>query len=140
VVVTTAPGQANIRSLKLDFPQRLPAQLETIQDACPEDVFDANPAACPEASVIGAATVQTPILSATMAGDGGHRLSGASDNRWPLTAAAHDDRDHRPERRAGEARRDGRRLGVQEAQAEAPAGPTREEEASYAARLKRPKR
>ncbi len=66
--IAGAAGQANIRSLKLDLPQRLPARLETIQDACPEDVFDANPAACPRASVIGSATVQTPILAATMAG------------------------------------------------------------------------
>jgi hypothetical protein len=68
VTMVGAPGEANIRSLKLDLPQRLPARLETIQDACPEAVFDANPAACPKASVIGAATVQTPILSTTMAG------------------------------------------------------------------------
>jgi hypothetical protein len=68
VVITTAAGQANMRSLKVDLPQRLPARLETIQHACPEAVFDANPAACPQASVIGSAAVQTPILSTTMAG------------------------------------------------------------------------
>jgi hypothetical protein len=68
VTVTTAPGQANMRSLKLDLPQRLPARLETVQKACPEGTFDANPAACPKASVVGSAIVQTPVLSAAMVG------------------------------------------------------------------------
>jgi hypothetical protein len=68
MVITTAPGQANMRSLKLDLPQRLPARLETIQKACRKAVFDSNPAACPMASVIGAAAVQTPILATPMEG------------------------------------------------------------------------
>jgi hypothetical protein len=67
-IVTQAAAQANIRSLKLDLPQRLPARLETIQKACPESTFDANPATCPKASVVGSASVQTPILSTTMSG------------------------------------------------------------------------
>jgi hypothetical protein len=68
MVIATAEGQANMRSLKLDLPQKLPARLETIQKACPEAVFKRNPAACPKASVIGSASVQTPILAGTMAG------------------------------------------------------------------------
>jgi hypothetical protein len=57
-----------MRSVKLDLPQRLPARLETIQRACPEKTFDQNPAGCPKASVVGQASVQTPILSTTMTG------------------------------------------------------------------------
>jgi uncharacterized repeat protein (TIGR01451 family) len=68
VVIATPTAQANLRSLKLDLPQRLPARLQTIQKACSESTFDANPAACPKASVVGSASVQTPILSTTMAG------------------------------------------------------------------------
>jgi hypothetical protein len=68
VKITTGSGQANIRSLKLDLPQRLPARLETIQKACPETVFRTNPAACPKASVIGSATVATPVLDTPMRG------------------------------------------------------------------------
>jgi uncharacterized repeat protein (TIGR01451 family) len=64
----TPATQANIRSLKLDLPQRLPARLESIQKACPEATFDANPSACPKASVVGSASVQTPILSTEMEG------------------------------------------------------------------------
>jgi hypothetical protein len=69
LVITTPPaGQANMRSLKLDLPQRLPARLETTQRACPEKTFDQNPAACPKASVVGSASVRTPILATTMTG------------------------------------------------------------------------
>ena len=68
VKITTGTGQANIRSLKLDLPQKLPARLETIQKACPERVFRQNPAACPKASVIGSATVATPVLGVAMRG------------------------------------------------------------------------
>jgi hypothetical protein len=42
--------------------------LESIQKACPEATFDANPSACPKASVVGSASVQTPILSTEMEG------------------------------------------------------------------------
>jgi hypothetical protein len=66
--ITTPDGQANMRSLKLDLPQRLPARLQTIQKACREAVFNANPAACPKVSVIGSATVATPVLSEAMMG------------------------------------------------------------------------
>jgi hypothetical protein len=68
VAITTPAGQANMRALKVDLPQRLPARLETIRDACPESVFDGNPAACPQAAVVGSASAQTPILSTTMSG------------------------------------------------------------------------
>jgi hypothetical protein len=68
VVIATAQGQANMRSLKMDLPQRLPARLQTIQHACPQRIFNASPAACPKASVVGSAIVQTPILAATMSG------------------------------------------------------------------------
>jgi hypothetical protein len=68
IVITAPPGQANMRALKVDLPQRLPARLETIQHACPERIFNASPAACPKASVVGQALVATPILATLMAG------------------------------------------------------------------------
>jgi hypothetical protein len=68
ILIASPAAQANLHSLKLDLPQRLPARLQTIQKACPESTFDANPAKCPKASVVGSATVATPILTGTMAG------------------------------------------------------------------------
>jgi hypothetical protein len=68
MAIASPAGQANLRSLKLDLPRRLPARLETIQQACRQSVFDANPAACPAASVVGAASVRTPVLAGTLAG------------------------------------------------------------------------
>ena len=69
VAITAPPGQVNMRSVKVDLPQSLPARLETIQHACPERVFDASPASCPNASVVGSASIQTPILSTPMTGE-----------------------------------------------------------------------
>jgi hypothetical protein len=68
LAIATTGGQANVRSLKLDLPQRLPARLETIQKACPEATFKQNPAGCSKASVVGSATVHTPILAGAMTG------------------------------------------------------------------------
>jgi hypothetical protein len=68
VVVTSAAGQANIRSLKVDLPQKLPARAQTVQHACRRGVFEHNPATCPRASLIGSASVATPVLGAPMRG------------------------------------------------------------------------
>jgi hypothetical protein len=68
VVIVSPAGQANMRSLKVDLPQSLPARGETVQHACPERSFDVSPAACPKASIVGSASIQTPILSTPMTG------------------------------------------------------------------------
>jgi hypothetical protein len=68
LTIATTAGQANLRALKIDLPQRLPARLQTIQHACPQAVFNRNPAACPAASAIGSATVATPISSSPLTG------------------------------------------------------------------------
>lgn len=60
--------QANIREVKVDLPKQLPSQLKTLQKACLASVFEANHAACPPQSIVGHATVTTPLLPVPLTG------------------------------------------------------------------------
>ncbi|HWX44073.1 MAG TPA: hypothetical protein VNY52_01990 [Solirubrobacteraceae bacterium] len=68
VKVTEKPGEANIHRVDLQLPTALPARLQTLQKACTEAQFEANPAGCPAASVIGTAKALTPVLSVPLTG------------------------------------------------------------------------
>jgi len=68
VKVTANPGEANIRKLDVQLPLALPSRLTTLNKACTEAQFNANPAGCPAASDVGTATVHTPLLSAPLTG------------------------------------------------------------------------
>ena len=69
VKVTSAGlGQANIARLALQLPKALSSRLSTLQKACPEALFNANPASCDVGSVIGHAIVHTPVLRGPLMG------------------------------------------------------------------------
>ena len=70
LVYPTAPQgtQANIAMTKVDLPKILPSRLTTLQKACLAVVFEASPESCPAASVVGHATVTTPVLPVPLTG------------------------------------------------------------------------
>jgi len=59
---------ADIAKVKVELPKALPSRLTTLQKACTNARFEANPAGCPAASKIGFATVHTPILPGALTG------------------------------------------------------------------------
>jgi hypothetical protein len=63
-----ASSQSNIASVKVDLPRQLPSRLTTLQKACTSAQFDANPAGCPKASLVGHATALTPVLPVALSG------------------------------------------------------------------------
>jgi hypothetical protein len=60
--------EADIASVKVDLPKQLPSRLTTLQKACTAATFNANPARCPAASVVGIARASTPLLPVTLSG------------------------------------------------------------------------
>ncbi len=62
------PYDANIAKVKVELPKALPSRLTTLQKACTAAVFEANPANCPAASIVGHATATTPVLPVPLTG------------------------------------------------------------------------
>ncbi len=60
--------QANIKSVLVTVPKQLPSRLTTLNKACREAVFDANPFNCPKDSRVGGATAITPVVPGKMTG------------------------------------------------------------------------
>lgn len=69
VKVTSAPGvHSNLTSVSIELPKSLKPRLGAVQQACVAATFAANPAACPPASVVGSAVVNTPLLTVPLTG------------------------------------------------------------------------
>ncbi|TMK99992.1 MAG: hypothetical protein E6G34_00350 [Actinobacteria bacterium] len=68
VNVVQAAHEANIRSVVTALPVQLPSRLTTLQQACPEATYAANPFSCPAGSSVGTATATTPVLPGTLSG------------------------------------------------------------------------
>ena len=67
--ITVPPGaQANFAKVKVALPKALPSRLTTLQKACAAATFEANPANCPTASVIGVVRATTPLLPVQLTG------------------------------------------------------------------------
>jgi hypothetical protein len=66
----TAPfgSQANIARVKVELPKQLPSRLTTLQKACTSATFEANPARCPAASIVGHAKAVTPLIPVPLEG------------------------------------------------------------------------
>jgi hypothetical protein len=70
VKVTQKPGQANVHQVILQLPKQLPSRLTTLQKACPAATFEAGlpPGDCASTSLVGTATVLTPVLPGALTG------------------------------------------------------------------------
>jgi hypothetical protein len=59
---------ADIRYVKVELPKQLPSRLTTLQKACTQAQFQANPGGCPSASVIGHAKAIVPNIPVPIEG------------------------------------------------------------------------
>jgi hypothetical protein len=62
------PGQANVKSVLVQLPKQLPSRLTTLQKACLQATFEANPFGCPAGSYVGGVRANTPALPDKMKG------------------------------------------------------------------------
>jgi hypothetical protein len=61
-------SEANVARVKVALPKKLPSRLSTLQQACPAAKFQANPALCPKASIVGVVKASTPVLPVGLSG------------------------------------------------------------------------
>jgi hypothetical protein len=63
-----AGNEANFAKVKVELPKQLPSRLTTLQKACPDETFNADPARCPAGSRVGIARAATPLLASPLTG------------------------------------------------------------------------
>jgi hypothetical protein len=61
-------GGANVKSVKVQLPMELPSRLSTLNHACLQATFEANPYRCPSGSYVGGARANTPTLPGKLQG------------------------------------------------------------------------
>ena len=61
-------SEANVKYVKVTLPHSLAVRESTIEQACTSEEFDANPADCPAASLVGSAKAVTPVLGVPLTG------------------------------------------------------------------------
>ncbi|HEY1450309.1 MAG TPA: hypothetical protein VGF47_05095, partial [Solirubrobacteraceae bacterium] len=66
--LSEVPGDANVKSVKVQLPKALPSRLTTLQKACPAATFEANYHNCPSGSFVGGARANTPTLPGKLQG------------------------------------------------------------------------
>jgi hypothetical protein len=67
-VVFPRGKQANVKSVFVQLPKQLPARISTLNLACREAVFAANPLSCPPGAYVGTVSVATPVLPDRLTG------------------------------------------------------------------------
>jgi hypothetical protein len=60
--------ESNVKSVKVSLPKSMPSRTSTLNKACREVVFNANPFNCPSGARVGSARVKTPVLPGQMSG------------------------------------------------------------------------
>jgi hypothetical protein len=60
--------EANVKSVVVRLPKALPSRISTLNHACREAVFNANPDNCPSNSKVGSARIKTPVLPGQLSG------------------------------------------------------------------------
>lgn len=69
VKITIPRGsQANVKSVFVQLPKLLPSRTSTLNLACREATFNANPYSCPPGAYVGTVAVRTPVLPEPLRG------------------------------------------------------------------------
>jgi hypothetical protein len=68
VNLSQGPGEANTKSVTVKLPKQFGARLTTVNLACPEKTFQADPTTCAAGSKVGTVTAVTPLLAQPLSG------------------------------------------------------------------------